>query len=314
MPFYVRDWTGEVVGVEDAAAALILAAEKGRNGERYIISERFMSVRELYETAADAAGVDPPRFGVPLWAMYAMGYAGDVVRKRSAAIPADESQCAIDAHMAEAGPRQSRTGTGLAAQAGPRLDPPGRAVLSGESTGRQKQVVDYACLPQTRIHDQRVSEEFSLNLLGQFAVHRGDQPVELPPACQRLIALVALKRRPVHRLWVCAKLWPHAQTRRAIASLRSTMWRLRPVGADPLLEIDPQYIALAPGVSVDWYDAVDQIGLLLDHDEPAAVSPQFVAELLPLLRAGELLDGWAEPWASASASDTARCARPRVTR
>jgi two-component SAPR family response regulator len=144
-----------------------------------------------------------------------------------------------------------------------------------------------------------VSEEFSLSLLGQFAVHRGDQPVELPPACQRLIALVALKRRPVHRLWVCAMLWPHAQTRRAVANLRSTMWRLRPVGADPLLEIDPQYIVLAPGVSVDWHDAVDQIGQLLDDGEPVGVvDPQFVTELFPLLRAGELLDGWAEPWAA----------------
>jgi len=144
-----------------------------------------------------------------------------------------------------------------------------------------------------------VSEEFSLNLLGQFAVHRGQQPVELPPACQRLIALVALKRKPVHRLWVCAMLWPHTQTRRAVASLRSTMWRLRPVGADPLLEVDPQYIGLAPGVSVDWHDAVDQIGQLLGDGEPApVVDPQFVAELLPLLRAGELLDGWAEPWAA----------------
>jgi dihydroflavonol-4-reductase len=78
LPFYVRDWTGEVVGVEDAAAALILAAEMGRNGERYIISERFMSVRELYAIAADAAGADPPRIGVPLWAVYALGYVGDV--------------------------------------------------------------------------------------------------------------------------------------------------------------------------------------------------------------------------------------------
>jgi hypothetical protein len=75
------------------------------------------------------------------------------------------------------------------------------------------------------------------------------------------------------------------------------MWRLRPVGADPLLEVDPQYLSLAPHVSVDWYDAVDRIGQLLDHDEP--VDPQFVAELLPLLRAGELLDGWSEPWATA---------------
>ncbi|MBW8710556.1 MAG: NAD-dependent epimerase/dehydratase family protein [Mycobacterium sp.] len=80
LPFYVKDWTREVVGVEDAAAALILAAEKGRNGERYIISERFMSVRELYEAAAAAGGVNPPRVGVPLWAMYAMGYVGDAVR------------------------------------------------------------------------------------------------------------------------------------------------------------------------------------------------------------------------------------------
>ena len=94
-------------------------------------------------------------------------------------------------------------------------------------------------------------------------------------------------------------LWPHAQTRRAIASLRSTMWRLRPVGADPLLEVDPQYVALAPDVSVDWYDAADRIARLLDHAEPAAVDPQFVAELLPLLRAGELLNGWGEPWATA---------------
>ena len=142
-----------------------------------------------------------------------------------------------------------------------------------------------------------MSEQFSLNLLGQFAVHRGDEPVELPPACQRLIALVAIKRRPVHRLWVCAMLWPHAQTRRAIASLRSTMWRLRPVGADPLLNVDPQYIALAPDVTVDWHDAVDQIDFLLNNEEP--VDPQFVADLLPLLRAGELLDGWSEPWATA---------------
>ena len=77
------------------------------------------------------------------------------------------------------------------------------------------------------------------------------------------------------------------------------MWRLRPVGADPLLEVDPQYIELAPGVSVDWHHAVDQIGHLLDDGKPArVVDPQFVTELLPLLRAGELLDGWAEPWAA----------------
>ena len=141
-----------------------------------------------------------------------------------------------------------------------------------------------------------MSEEFSLNLLGGFAVYRGDDRVELPPACQRLIALIALKRRPVHRLWVCAMLWPHAPTRRAVASLRSAMWRLRPVGADPLLEVDPQYIALAPDVSVDWHDATDLISRLLVDDEPAGADPLLVADLIPLLRAGDLLDRWVESW------------------
>lgn len=68
----------EVVGVEDAARALILAAEKGRVGERYIISERFISARELYGTAAEAGGTRPPRVGIPLQVMYALGFGGDI--------------------------------------------------------------------------------------------------------------------------------------------------------------------------------------------------------------------------------------------
>jgi dihydroflavonol-4-reductase len=47
MPVYVKGMSMEVVGIEDAARALILAAEKGRVGERYIISERFISARAL---------------------------------------------------------------------------------------------------------------------------------------------------------------------------------------------------------------------------------------------------------------------------
>lgn len=141
-----------------------------------------------------------------------------------------------------------------------------------------------------------MTDQFSLDLLGGFAVRHGDRTVELPPACQRMLALLALKRRPLHRLWVCAMLWPHTPTRRAVASLRSTMWRLRPAGADPLLLIDPQYVALSSDVTVDWHDATDHIDRLLDHDEPAGADPQLVSDLLPLLRAGDLLHGWADKW------------------
>lgn len=78
MPGYVKGTASEVVGIEDAAAALLLAADKGRNGERYIVSERFMTAHELYSAAAAAGDSTPPRFGIPLRAMYVLGFAGDV--------------------------------------------------------------------------------------------------------------------------------------------------------------------------------------------------------------------------------------------
>lgn len=78
LPFQIPRWEGEVVGVQDAAAAMLLAAGNGRSGERYIVSERMMAAPELYRIAAVAAGVAPPRFDVPLWLMYAAATAGDV--------------------------------------------------------------------------------------------------------------------------------------------------------------------------------------------------------------------------------------------
>ncbi|CAJ1499737.1 NAD-dependent epimerase/dehydratase family protein [[Mycobacterium] burgundiense] len=65
VPFY-PDFGLEVVGIEDAARAMLLAAEKGRNGERYIISDRFMTMREIQNVVADAAGVRRSRIKVPL--------------------------------------------------------------------------------------------------------------------------------------------------------------------------------------------------------------------------------------------------------
>src|ERR1700744_2510545 len=79
MPFYVRGVGSEVVGIDDVAEALLLAAQRGRIGERYIISERYMTQRDLVTTAAQAVGVRPPRLGVPMAAMYGLGWLSDAV-------------------------------------------------------------------------------------------------------------------------------------------------------------------------------------------------------------------------------------------
>lgn len=73
LPFYVDGAAAEVVGIDDAARALILAGDRGRVGERYIVSERFMSAREIYETACGAVGVAAPRRGVPIRLLGAAG-------------------------------------------------------------------------------------------------------------------------------------------------------------------------------------------------------------------------------------------------
>ena len=79
LPFYVRDVGSEVVGIDDVADALLLAADKGRIGQRYIISERYMSQRELVTIAAEAVGAKPPRLGIPMAVMYGLGWVNDAM-------------------------------------------------------------------------------------------------------------------------------------------------------------------------------------------------------------------------------------------
>ncbi len=150
-----------------------------------------------------------------------------------------------------------------------------------------------------------MSEQFTVTMLGGFEVYRDGQLLDLPPSCQRLVALAALKRRAVPRSWTCRTLWPTTRPDRATARLRTTLWRLRPLGADALIVVTPQSIAIAPDVSVDWHDSVDLIGQLVGHREPADPDRDLAAELLPLLRAGCLLDGWTDDW-NAYARETYR--------
>lgn len=79
-PFYL-DFSSEVVGIEDAARAMLLAAERGRPGERYIISDKYLSTREVHEVAADAVGASRPRVKIPMPVLYAAAHANDAASK-----------------------------------------------------------------------------------------------------------------------------------------------------------------------------------------------------------------------------------------
>jgi len=79
MPAYVRGASMEVVGIEDAASAFLLAEELGRLGERYIVSESYLPIKELFDIAADEGGVRPPRVGIPMPVMRVIGAVGGAV-------------------------------------------------------------------------------------------------------------------------------------------------------------------------------------------------------------------------------------------
>lgn len=79
-PFYMG-FSSEVVGIEDAARAMLLAADKGRDGQRYIISDRYLSTREVHAIAARAVGRRPPRIPIPMGVMYAASRVNDLAAR-----------------------------------------------------------------------------------------------------------------------------------------------------------------------------------------------------------------------------------------
>lgn len=76
LPFTVRGCRAESVGIDDAARALLLAADRGEVGERYIVSERSIDTGEIVSIAAAVADRQPPRLVLNRAALYAFGTVG----------------------------------------------------------------------------------------------------------------------------------------------------------------------------------------------------------------------------------------------
>jgi dihydroflavonol-4-reductase len=81
LPFVMDKIELEAVGITDAARAMVLAAEHGRVGERYLVSEKMISNAEVVRIAAEAAGVPAPTRSIPLPVSYALAIAGSAKAK-----------------------------------------------------------------------------------------------------------------------------------------------------------------------------------------------------------------------------------------
>ncbi|ORA19035.1 NAD-dependent epimerase/dehydratase family protein [Mycobacterium arosiense] len=101
LPFTMDGIALEVVGVTDAARAMTLAAERGRIGERYLISERMIALKEVVRIAADEAGVPAPRRSISVPMLYALGALGSL-RARLTGKDAELSLASVRMMRAEA--------------------------------------------------------------------------------------------------------------------------------------------------------------------------------------------------------------------
>jgi dihydroflavonol-4-reductase len=77
MPAYV-DTGLNVVAVEDVAVGHLLAAEKGRVGERYILGARNMTLKQILDALSAITGRPSPRVRLPHAIALAAGYADEL--------------------------------------------------------------------------------------------------------------------------------------------------------------------------------------------------------------------------------------------
>ena len=73
MPGYI-DGGLNFVDVEDVARGHILAAQKGRIGERYILGNANLSVGDYFKLIGEVSGVEPPKLRIPYPVAIALGY------------------------------------------------------------------------------------------------------------------------------------------------------------------------------------------------------------------------------------------------
>lgn len=80
-----RFYTGggvSVVGVEEVVEALLVAWERGRSGERYILSGDNLTIQELFSLIAEEGGVAPPALHLPDAVVRGIGRVGDWLEAR----------------------------------------------------------------------------------------------------------------------------------------------------------------------------------------------------------------------------------------
>jgi len=123
-------------------------------------------------------------------------------------------------------------------------------------------------------------------------LHNGVE-LQLSDTAERLIAVLAVKGRPLHRLRLSAMFWPEASEKQALANVRSALWRITGAPHDAL-DIGPRSLGIAASVQVDLRTSEAFARQVLDRTR-VMTEHQLLASAAHLQ--DDLLAGWYDEWA-----------------
>ena len=139
-----------------------------------------------------------------------------------------------------------------------------------------------------------IGRQARLSLLGGFRLSVDDIVVPVPPAAQRLVAVLALTG-PVSRSRVAGMLWPQSPQAQAMTNLRHVMWKLQNCLAEPVpvsttmrgeLRLEPWVVVDVQQLVVDSYELL--------HEGRLPQDPGTIGQLRS--NSCDLLPDWDEEW------------------
>ena len=129
-----------------------------------------------------------------------------------------------------------------------------------------------------------------LSVIGSFDLSWHGTTVPLPPSVERLVAYVALHEGHSTRPRVAGTLWSAVPEERAMANLRSALWRLGRQGLPVLCSVGDR-LSLAPEVTVDLREVSRAAHHVIDHGRMADD-----AGIDVLASYDDLLGEWYDDW------------------
>jgi DNA-binding SARP family transcriptional activator len=130
-----------------------------------------------------------------------------------------------------------------------------------------------------------------LEILDRFRLRAGTSYIEVPPRSAMVLAYLAVRDRPVRRSVVADALWPTLSERRALAGLRSAIYRLHAPAPRPIILATSESLELTPALQIDLREAIT----LARNLATTATFPAHLGQVVRLL-SRELLPDWEQDW------------------